>query len=466
MTSSVISGWLTSWFDPQDPDLRRLRYDQLMHVIGTGKSALATSLATVLAVAAIAAIWHDIGRVLAFVASGVVFSVLAQVFYLRAEALAVGPDSYRSCNAAYMAHAFFTVAAMAVAGLLWIPGDLAPDIFVLLVLVVCATVRVAHQAAHLPAAGLGAVYFAIAIGLCASEGTVLHTLIVVLGLVVVAMLADLTVRMYRTVESMLKLRQSERALLADQQRLVKELRDAGMAKTHFMARMSHELRTPLNAVLGFSELMLQQSKGPLGAPAYLDYLRYINTSGAHLLELINDILDLSKMESGRYELRETEVDPWETVEEANAMLRLRADEGGVTLVNDVPRGIHLKADGLGLRQIAINLASNAIKFTPPGGRVRWHGGVDAAGRLVLHVEDTGCGIPAADLEVIFEPFGQSSSGYEAPERGTGLGLPIVRSLMELHGGTAEIRSELGEGTTVTVTFPVSRVRPSAGAKAA
>jgi len=465
MGVSAFRNWMTGWLDPQDPALRRLRYEQLMHVITTGKSALGTSLATVLAVGAIAAQWHPQAGVLAFVGAGTVLSVLAHVFYLRAMAEASGPENYRACNANYMAHAAFTVAAMAVVGMIWIPGDLAPNVFVMLVLVVCATVRVAHQAAHLPSAALSAVYFATGIGLLLSEPTRLHALMAVLGMVVALMLADLTWRMYRTVESMLKLSQSERGLLQEQQRLVGELREANYAKTQFMARMSHELRTPLNAVIGFSDVMLRQSMGPVGTPAYLDYLKHINVSGAHLLELINDILDLSKMEAGRYQLREGVVDLWEAVEDANAIVRLRAEEGGVRLVNQIPRGVLLQADELAIRQIAINLASNAVKFTPPGGSVRWIGAFRAAGGFEVRVEDTGCGIPEQDLDAVFEPFGQSASGYQARERGTGLGLPIVRSLMQLHGGTAEIASAVGEGTAVTLIFPAHRVG-TPGVKAA
>lgn len=452
-----VSEWLTGWFDPKDPDLRRLRYDQLMHVIGTGESALVSSLATVLAIAWVASLWHSLERVAVFVAVGAASSVIAQVFYWRAKSKAAGPESYRACNAAYVTHAFFTVVTMLAVAIFWLPGELNANAFVMLVLVVCATVRAAHQAAHLPSTILGLLYFAVGIGLCVVDGTRTSLLMAVLGVVVMLMLADLMVRMHRTIEAMLTLRNAEHALLSDQERLVSQLRQANYAKTQFMARMSHELRTPLNAVIGFSDLMLQQSKGPVGAPVYIDYLKYIHSSGTHLLQLINDILDLSKMEAGRYELREGEVDVWEAVEDACSMMRLRAEEGGVTLLNDIPRGIDLKADVLALRQIAINLASNAVKFTPPGGRARWHGEIDAVGRLVLQIDDTGFGIPAKDLEVIFEPFGQSSSGYEAAERGTGLGLPIVRSLMELHGGTAEISSAVGGGTEVTLTFPASRV---------
>lgn len=458
MRRTAFSGMLKDWLDPIEPGLRELRYGQLLHVMSSGRSALVSSIATTCSIAAIAALWHDFAHVAAFAASGISFAIAAHVLFLKADAAAHGPETYRRANAWYFAHSICVVAAMAVVALLWSAGALAQNVFVLLVLVISGTVRAAHQAAHLPSAVLSIVYFLIGIGLCLAEGGVLYISLAVLGLTVIAMLVDLTWRMNRTVEEMLKLGQSERALIARQQRLVADLRHANEAKSQFMARMSHELRTPLNSVIGFSDIIQREAAGPLGAQVYLDYARHINASGTHLLQLINDILDLSKIEAGRYELREGIVDPWETIEDSCGMVRLKAEEGGITLVNDAPRDALLDGDELALRQVVINLTANAVKFTPPGGTITWRGGLAADGSFVLHVEDTGCGIPAEDLEAIFEPFGQSASGYAAPERGTGLGLSIVRSLVELHGGRTEIASAVGRGTTVSVFFPPSRVR--------
>ncbi len=459
MRAKAISDWYESWFAPKGQDLLNLRHGQLMHVMDTGRAGLISSLATVAAIAGIAALWHDTQLVIAFVLVGAALSVIAHLFYLRASKPAQEPANYRVINANYMAHSFFTVAAMAVVGMLWSEGDFATNIFVMLVLVVCATVRAAHQAAHVPSSALSLIYFAVGIGLLLSDPTPLFLSMVVLGLCVAAMLVDVNLRMYRTVEAMLKLSQSERALLD-------ELREANAAKSHFMAHMSHELRTPLNAVIGFSDVMMQETIGPIGTPVYVDYLKHINASGAHLLALINDILDLSKIEAGRFELREGDVDPQETVEDGLAMVGLRAREGGVTLFDEMPRGVTLIADALTLRQIIINLASNAVKFTPPGGSVRFSGALTPDGGFEIRVADTGHGIPADDLEWVFEPFGQSASGYKAQERGTGLGLPIVRSLMELHGGAARIESTVGRGTTVTIAFPAHRVRSDAASRAA
>jgi signal transduction histidine kinase len=466
MNRTEIPGWLRSWFDPADPDLLSLRHGQLMHVLTTGRSALVSSIATTAAIAAIAAVWHDLTMVAAFTAVSVLCAVIAEVLYRRAARHGQDAADYRTANAYYVAHSFFIVAAMASVGLIWIPGAFGPNVFVMLVLVVCATVRASHQAAHMPSAAMSVLYILVGIGLLLSEPTVLNIGMVVLAVCVTAMLIDVNWRMSQTVEQMLKLSRSERALLDEQKRLVAELRDANEAKSQFMARMSHELRTPLNAVIGFSDLMLQQTMGPVGTPVYLDYLKDINGSGTHLLQLINDILDLSKIEAGRFELREGSLDPQEAVHDAFSMVRLRAGEGGVSLSNTLPAGIMLEADELAFRQVIINLASNAVKFTPAGGSVTCSGAVLGDGALEIRVCDTGHGIPAEDLEWVFQPFGQSASGYHARERGTGLGLPIVRSLMELHGGAATIASTVGAGTTVTLVFPARRVKAVASRVAA
>ena len=466
MLSKAISDWLTSWFAPADSELLALRHGQLMHVMTTGRSALVSSIATTAAIAAIAAVWHDLTLVAVFTVASVILAVIGQAFYARAVAHSADVADYPRANAYYVAHSFFIVAAMAAVGVVWIPGAFAPNVFVMLVLVVCAAVRASHQAAHAPSSAMSLIYIAVGIGLLLTEPTLLNIGLVVLALCVTAMLVDVNARMSKTVEQMLALSRSERALLEEQTRLVRELRDANDAKSQFMARMSHELRTPLNAVIGFSDLMLQQTMGPVGTPVYLDYLKDINSSGAHLLKLINDILDLSKIEAGRFELREGVVDPQEAVDDAFSMVRLRAAEGGVTLVNEMPSGLSLSADELAFRQVILNLASNAVKFTPSGGTVTCRGALRADGMLEISVADTGSGIPEADLEWVFAPFGQSASGYHARERGTGLGLPIVRSLMALHGGTAEIASEVGKGTIVTIAFPASRVHAAAARNAA
>lgn len=238
---------------------------------------------------------------------------------------------------------------------------------------------------------------------------------------------------------------------------LKAERDAAIAanrsKSEFLAAVSHELRTPLNAIIGFSDVMKQRLFGPLPA-RYAEYGDLIHESGAHLLELIGDVLDMSKIEADRYELAPEPFDARDVVQICAKMLRLKADEAGVALYSEVgDAALDVNADRKALRQILLNLLSNAVKFTPQGGAVVVM--ARAQGRdLVLAVGDSGVGIAADELELIGKPYAQSASGKRASERGTGLGLSLVRALAELHGGIMSVQSAPGEGTTVTVRLPV------------
>jgi signal transduction histidine kinase len=239
-------------------------------------------------------------------------------------------------------------------------------------------------------------------------------------------------------------------------RAKEEAEGASRAKTRFLATMSHELRTPLNAIIGFSELMQGTMFGPLGSPKYTEYAAAINASGRHLLSLIGDILDMSRIEAGRYELHPQSVDLREVADECLFMLQGRASEDGVTLLNEIRRpGPRVTADRLAIKQVLINLLSNSVKFTPRGGRIICRDGTDGEGRLTISVNDTGVGVSPERLPHLFEPFaGPADASLAKPVGGTGLGLSICRRLMRLHGGDVEIDSELGRGTTATVTFPV------------
>ncbi|KAB7738547.1 hypothetical protein F2P47_16675 [Parvibaculum sedimenti] len=241
------------------------------------------------------------------------------------------------------------------------------------------------------------------------------------------------------------------------ERLLSRSEAANRAKNDFLAIMSHELRTPLNAIIGFSEIIANQMFGPVGQPKYADYANDIRSSGAHLLSIINDILDISKAEAGKLHLEEEPIAPVESLNRAMRMFRQRASELGVELSfrvrDDIPWII---ADPRLFNQVAINLTSNALKFTPEGGHVWIEIGLDAARNLALTVRDTGIGVKKADIIRIFEPFVQVENAMSRTHQGTGLGLPLVRKIMSLHGGTVELESESGQGTTVTATFPKSR----------
>ena len=270
---------------------------------------------------------------------------------------------------------------------------------------------------------------------------------------------------HSTVTAMLEFRAEKDALIAeleqsksisDEARLRAE--EANHAKSRFLATMSHELRTPLNAILGFSEIMRSEILGAHENPTYKEYANDIHHSGQHLLNLINEILDISRIEAGRYELHEAPVALVNVVEDCQRLLRLRTENKGLRVVErfepDLPQ---LWADARALRQICLNLLSNAVKFTPAGGTVTLTIGRTPAGGQFLSVKDTGPGIPEQEIPRVLRSFGQGSLAHHSAEGGTGLGLPITKGLTELHDGTFELKSRLRYGTEVTVALPRKRV---------
>jgi signal transduction histidine kinase len=234
-----------------------------------------------------------------------------------------------------------------------------------------------------------------------------------------------------------------------------EAERANKAKSEFLANMSHELRTPLNAIIGFSEVMTGQIFGPLGNEKYRDYAADVGNSGRHLLEIINDVLQMAKIESGRVELNLERCEIGDVVAACLRMVRDRAEAGNVTLINECADDLPpVKVDERAVRQVLLNLLSNAVKFTGEGGRVGVTASIGADGfRLV--VSDTGIGIAAENREEVFAPFTQLDGGLARNFEGTGLGLPIARALMALHGGSLEFESTVGVGTTFTMVLPPS-----------
>jgi signal transduction histidine kinase len=249
-----------------------------------------------------------------------------------------------------------------------------------------------------------------------------------------------------------KQKRQEIALAEAQQ----EAEFANRTKTEFLANMSHELRTPLNAILGFSEMISLRTFGPIGAK-YLEYAQDIHTSGQLLLDLVNDVLDLSKLEAGKLELHTTNIDLSSLGPECLALLKARAASNKITLINNIPAGIPLlNADERSVRQILLNFLSNAVKFTPEGGQVELSATVDISGGIVLSVKDSGIGMTPTEAKVALSPFGQIDSEIARKHQGTGLGLPICKSLMELHDGRLTIISKPGQGTSLIAHFPVGR----------
>jgi two-component system cell cycle sensor histidine kinase PleC len=244
--------------------------------------------------------------------------------------------------------------------------------------------------------------------------------------------------------------------MSDEARLRAE--EANLAKSRFLASMSHELRTPLNAILGFSEVMANEVLGPLNNPTYRAYAQDVHDSGQHLLDLINEILDLSRIEAGRYQLHEEPVLLLNIAEDCCHMMELRARNKDIRIVQDFEARLpRLFADERAVRQVILNLLSNAIKFTVTGGEIRVRVGWTAGGGQYVSIKDNGPGIPEDEIPIVLSAFGQGSIAIKSAEQGTGLGLPIVQGLIAMHDGEFELHSKLREGTEAIAIFPVSRV---------
>ncbi len=262
------------------------------------------------------------------------------------------------------------------------------------------------------------------------------------------------IRYYASITDITDLSQTRQHL--EQKNL--ELEAADLAKSQFLANMSHELRTPLNAIMGFSEVIKDEMFGQVGLRQYVEYAIDIHNSGAHLLEIINDILDLSKVEAGKFELSEEEVDLREVIAAVGNLVKARSDEKDITLETIVPDPApRLYADKRALKQMLLNLLSNAIKFTPKGGHVTIIGTIAGDNEVLLAVNDNGIGIDQNDIKTVMSPFGQVDSPLAREHQGTGLGLPLAKAMIELHGGTLTLDSEVDRGTTVTIRFPPSRL---------
>ena len=222
----------------------------------------------------------------------------------------------------------------------------------------------------------------------------------------------------------------------------------------FLANISHELRTPLNAIIGFGEMLHCQILGPIGVPAYREYAQHIHQSGMHLLSLVEEMLDLSKVEAGKLEIERVPNEPGTLLSESLVMLHPTAEAAKVEIiVEGAPSAWPaLQGDPVKLKQVFVNLLGNAIKFTPAGGRVTVSGEFDNAW-LRIRISDTGVGMRAEEIPLVVQPFYRTTSAYDAKHQGAGLGLPFAKAVVELHGGSLAIESRPGSGTTVTITLP-------------
>lgn len=293
-----------------------------------------------------------------------------------------------------------------------------------------------------------------------------------IGLIIVAQYyySAYTRRQFKTSLAMLSFRAEKEALFGEleQAKIISDdarrrAEEANIAKSRFLATMSHELRTPLNAIIGFSEVMKDEMFGVHGNPVYKEYSGDIHKSGGHLLALINDILDLSRIEAGRYTLQEEVLNVGEAIEKSIRLVELRANEKGIQITRKIQADIpNLWVDAKAFHQILLNLLSNASKFTPENGNIIVYAWLDKLEGLSIAVRDNGPGIPKEEIPHILSQFGQGSLAHETAVEGAGLGLPIIRGLVEMHDGKFSLQSELGRGTVVTVHMPKDRVvRPQA-----
>jgi len=321
-----------------------------------------------------------------------------------------------------------------------------------------ASLPIAAFAATIPVAAAIAVNFLL-------RGTFDDYMLAALAVTAEGYFALLAHRLHSTTLATLEARAEKDALIGELEQ-AKAISDearhraesANVSKSRFLAQMSHELRTPLNAILGFSEVMKSEIFGPHTVPVYKDYSADIHNSGVHLLNLINEILDLSRIEAGRYELNEEPISLVHIVADCHHLLKLRASNRGITIhevfEQDLPK---LWGDERATRQVVLNLLSNSIKFTPPSGEIWLKVGWTASGGQYLSVKDTGSGIAEDEIPVVLASFGQGSNSIKSAEQGAGLGLPIAKSLIDMHGGTFTLKSTLRVGTEVIVTYPPERV---------
>jgi two-component system cell cycle sensor histidine kinase PleC len=336
-------------------------------------------------------------------------------------------------------------------------------LFVMLLVVAVSSmlaysVPIAVFAATIPVTGAVAINFAL-------KGNLHDYILAIMAVAAQGYFLLLAHRLYSSALQTLQAR-AEKDMLIGELEQAKTISDearhraeaANISKSRFLAQMSHELRTPLNAILGFSEVMKNEIFGPHTVPAYKEYSNDIHDSGQHLLGLINEILDLSRIEAGRYELNEEAISIANVVEDCHHLMKMRARNRMITIHEmfepDLPR---VWADERAIRQIALNLLANAVKFTPQGGDIWIKIGWTASGGQYFSVKDTGPGIPEDEIPVVLASFGQGSNAIKSAEQGAGLGLPIAKSLVDLHGGTFTLKSKLRVGTEVIVALPPERI---------
>ena len=368
---------------------------------------------------------------------------------------------------ASIGYALFSASWASLAFLFWRHGDDLNQMLILLVIACTLAGNAALVGASKPLTVIGYTILGFALVIDPlREGGIVYYCLAALAFGYVCYLSFMSRQIYFTAHDMLLLRDEKNGLIEALARSKEEsdfarerAEAASRAKSEFLANMSHELRTPLNAILGFSEMIFSNALATNPAK-YKEYAKLVHESGNHLLALVNDILDLAKIESGKFELRESDIDIGVLAGETVVLLADQAAVAQLNLLAEVEPGLPLlRADGRALRQILINLLSNAIKYTPSGGEVAVFARLAESGEIMLGVRDTGIGIDPRDQLRVFSSFGQGRHDVATGDKGTGLGLSIVKGLCEAHGGKVTLASELGQGTCVTIALPAARLRP-------
>jgi two-component system, cell cycle sensor histidine kinase PleC len=418
-------------------------------------------------IAAVSLLWAPVSQVALWVffacAAHTLQLTLSHSFLVRA------PERYkqREWIGVFAASEALQAAAWALAlTQLWPAGDLRGQGFLVAAMMTLIVMRFLVVSNYMPVLVAGTGVIAVALGFrCYTDGSTTMVSIAALVLLLEAFFLYIARHMQQTTRDMIIFRQQKDKLIhelevardkADDDR--KSAVAANRAKSVFLANMSHELRTPLNAILGFSEILDREMFGPIGNKNYKEYAGDIHHSGAHLLSLINDILDLSRIEAGRRELREEPVHLIECAEEAFKLTSMRAAEKAQNVaIRIAPALPKLIADRRAVEQVMINLLTNAVKFTPEKGEIALTATIEPNGDLAFTVKDNGPGIPENEIAQAMTSFSRGTFATKREIDGVGLGLPIVKSLVELHGGHMSIKSTPRQGTSVTCVFPQTRV---------